>query len=91
MVGRRLDRIPTNAELEAILMNLANHGRTLFSVLASSGMRIGEALSSRAQDAGLPKDPVRINIRGEYRKTGDPRTFFVGLEAFESRARAAFR
>jgi len=59
-------------------------GKSLFLVLASSGMRIGEALRLKVEDVDLNSDPPRINIRGKYTKTGNSRIAFISFEAKES-------
>ncbi len=79
-----LDKVPSNAELRRILSHMDAKGRSLFLVLASSGMRIGEALKLKVEDLDLTSDPLRINIRGEYTKTGNPRIAFISCEAKES-------
>jgi len=57
--------------------------RAFFLVLASSGMRIGEALKLKVEDLDLNSDPPRINIRGEYTKSGNSRVAFISCEAKE--------
>jgi len=79
-----LDKVPSNAELRRILSHMDVKGKSLFLVLASSGMRIGEALRLKVEDVDLASDPPRINIRGEYTKTGNPRVAFISFEAKES-------
>jgi integrase len=79
-----LDKVPSNAELRRILSHMDIKGRSLFLVLASSGMRIGEALKLQVEDVDLTFDPARINVRGEYTKTGNPRVAFISFEAKES-------
>ena len=81
--ARTMDRIPSNQELKSVLMNMSIQGRALFSLLASSGMRIGEALQLRVNDLDLGKNPVQVSIRGEYTKSGNPRTSFASLETKE--------
>jgi len=78
-----LDKVPSNAELRRILSHMDVKGKSLFLVLASSGMRIGEALKLKVEDVDLTSDPARINIRGEYTKTGNPRVAFISSEAKE--------
>jgi len=78
-----LDKVPSNAELRRILSHMDVKGKSLFLVLASSGMRIGEALKLKVEDVDLSSDPARINIRGEYTKTGNPRVAFISSEAKE--------
>jgi len=78
-----LDKVPSNAELRRILSHMDVKGKSLFLVLASSGMRIGEALKLQIEDVDLTTEPARINIRGEYTKTGNPRIAFISSEAKE--------
>jgi integrase len=79
-----LDKVPSNAELKSILSHTDIKGRSLFLVLASSGMRIGEASKLKVEDLDLTSDPPKISIRGEYTKTGNSRVAFISLEAKES-------
>jgi integrase/predicted GNAT family acetyltransferase len=79
-----LDKVPSNAELRRILSHMDIKGKSLFLVLASSGMRIGEALKLKVEDVDLTSDPPRINVNGQYTKTGNPRIAFISFEAKES-------
>jgi len=79
-----LDKVPSNAELRQILNHMDAKGRSLFLVLASSGMRIDEALKLTVEDVDLASEPPRINIQGEYTKTGNPRVAFISSEAKEA-------
>jgi integrase len=79
-----LDKVPNNADLRRILTHTDTKGKALFLVLASSGMRIGETLKLKLSDIELDKDPAKINIRGEYTKTGNPRIAFISSEAKEA-------
>lgn len=79
-----MDRIPSNVELRRILSHMDVKGKALFLVLASSGMRIGEALKLRLGDLELEHEPAKITIRGEYTKTGNPRIAFISKEAKEA-------
>jgi len=79
-----LDKVPSNEELRRIIVHMPIHGKALYLLLASSGMRIGEALKLRLDDVDLSKRPVRIYIRGEYTKTGNPRIAFASREAGEA-------
>lgn len=54
--------------------------RVLIMLLATSGMRIGEALSVQLSDVKMNETPVRIYIRQEHSKTGMPRNVFVSDE-----------
>jgi len=79
-----MDRPPTTEELRKILNLMDIKGKALFLVLATSGMRIGEALKLKVEDFELDKDPVRVNIRGAYTKTGNSRIVFISSEAKEA-------
>lgn len=79
-----LDRVPTNEELRQIMMHLPVHGKALYLMLESSGMRIGEALQLKLDDVNLDKAPVWIELRGEYTKTGNPRIAFASSETKEA-------
>lgn len=76
-----LDRPPTIDELRTIATHLPLAGKTVVLMLASSGMRVGEALQLKLSDIELEKDPAIIRIRGEYTKTGNPRIAFISNEA----------
>jgi integrase len=78
-----LDKVPSNVELRKIMTHLPVQGKTLFLVLSSSGMRIGEALKLVPEDLEF-NDPAQINIRGEYTKTGNSRVTFISKEASEA-------
>jgi integrase len=79
-----LDKVPSNVELRKIMMHLPIQGKALFLMLESSGMRIGECLRIKPEDLDLESDPVRVNIRGEYTKTGNSRVTFISREAGET-------
>ncbi|MBS7619781.1 tyrosine-type recombinase/integrase [Candidatus Bathyarchaeota archaeon] len=79
-----LDRIPTPQQLKEIMHHLPVQGKALFLVLASSGMRIGEALQLTVNDVELDKDPAVVRIRGDYTKSGNSRIAFISKEAKES-------
>jgi len=57
------DKIPTQEELRHIIMQLPLNGRAFFLTLASSGMRIGEALQLTQDDVDFQTNPVIIRIR----------------------------
>jgi integrase len=82
--ARTIDTVPSNEELKRIVHHLPINGKALYLTLASSGMRIGEALQLQLDDVDLTTDPVKMTIRGEYTKTGNPRIAFVSNEAKES-------
>jgi integrase len=67
--------------LRAIVQQLDLRGRAIVLMLASSGMRIGELLQIQMKDIDLAVSPAEIQIRGQYTKTGTPRTVFISSEA----------
>jgi integrase len=75
------DRIPTNAELRQIIMNMPIGGRALFLCLASSGMRIGEAMSLRMENVDLTKTPVKVSIPAKITKRQTARFTYISNEA----------
>ena len=77
------EKVPSNAELRRILTHLPVQGKALYLTLVSSGMRIGEAMQLTLEDIQLDSDPVTINIRREYTKSGDARITFVSGETKE--------
>jgi len=79
-----IDVVPNNNELKQIILHMPIHGKALTLLLASSGMRIGEALKLKLNDIDLEREPTRINIKGEYTKTGNPRIAFCSKEAKEA-------
>lgn len=79
--ARTQDRVPSNDQLRKIITHIPIRGKALFLLLASSGMRIGEALQLDISDIELTANTVRI--RGEYTKTGNPRYAFFTDETKE--------
>ncbi len=78
-----IDDVPTNALLRKVVEHLPIHGRALILVLATSGVRIGEALSVKLSDLDLGTDPARLALRAEYTKGNTARTVFISREAKE--------
>jgi integrase len=70
--------------IRTILQHLDVKGRALVLVLASSGVRINEALSLQLEDIDLKAKPAVITIRGENSKTGDNRITFISSEAMQA-------
>lgn len=81
------DHVPTVSELKQILIHAGCKERALFLTLASSGMRIGEALSINLDDIELKNnrgdllEPAKITIRQDISKNDTPRITFVSNEA----------
>jgi len=78
-----IDKIPNPVELRKILMHLPIQGQALTLTLVTSGMRIGEALQITREDVDLKMEPCKIQLRGEYTKTREPRITFISSEAKE--------
>ncbi len=79
-----LDKVPSNTGLRKLLTHMPMQGRALYLLLSSSGMRIGEALQLTLEDLLLDEEPLRIQIRGEYTKTGNSRHAFASRETKEA-------
>jgi integrase len=80
-----LDIVPSNDQLRRIISHMPIHGKALFLMLASSGMRIGEALSlDKDDDIDLAQNPVEVRISGKNSKNGDSRINFISSEAKEA-------
>ena len=77
-------KVPSNMELRKLIMHMPVHGKALYLLLSSGGMRIGEALQLKLNDVNFNLNPVRVEIRGEYTKTGDPYFSFISKEAKEA-------
>ena len=79
-----MDIIPTNQILREILEHGNVKDRALFLTLASSGIRINEALQLTHNDINLKHNPPIINLKGEITKSGYPRFTFISNEAKSS-------
>lgn len=80
MYTQTTDRIPTLEEFQR-MMNVAGlRGKTMMTMLASSGMRIGELLSLKVYDVVFG-EPARITIKASNTKTKRGRVVFISDEA----------
>lgn len=70
--------------LRQILPHMNILGRGLVLVMASSGVRLGGALSITLDDIDLDASPARLYIRGSGAKGGAPRMTFITGEAAET-------
>lgn len=70
--------------LRAVAGHLDERGRTLVLVLASIGIRIGEAVRIRLTDVDLAASPAAIEIRPEFCKNGVGRVAFISAEAVDA-------
>jgi integrase/recombinase XerD len=82
---RRLPRVMTGAEVQAILDACGRlRDRLLFAVLYDTGMRVGEALGLRHEDVAAAEREIsvvpRLNANGARAKSGTARTIPVPAE-----------
>ena len=69
-------------DIRNILLNCSNRRlKTFILVLASGGMRAGEALGIRMKDINFSTSPTKIHIRKEFSKTRVARDIYVSDEA----------
>ena len=71
----------THEMLRSIVGHTSEHMRALVLVLASSGMRIGEAVSIRLADLDLDASPPTVEINVDYSKNRTRRVTFISAEA----------
>jgi integrase len=81
---RTIDKDMDTDTIRTILQHIDTKGRALILVLASSGMRINEALSVSLDDVDFTSKPVCITVRGETAKNGDNRITFISAEAAQA-------
>ncbi len=78
------DRAPTIEELRAILSWGKLRTKTLILVMATSGMRLGEAIVLRTSSLDFSSKPTRITLSTAVaRKTGKSRMVYISDEATE--------
>jgi integrase len=75
------DRAPSPEELMRVVMHTDVRGKALTTMLASSGMRIGELLSLRVKDIDFSKRPTTVYLRAEVTKDRQARYCFISDEA----------
>jgi len=76
------DRAPTHDEVKKIMLHSALQGKVVISMLASSGMRIGELASLRIGDIEFG-NPTKIRVKARATKTKKARIVFISNEATE--------
>ncbi len=81
---RTIERDLDQDTLRLLVQHMDIKGKALFLTLASSGMRIGEALTLTLNDIDLDQSPPFLQIRGENTKTGEQRFTFISREAKEA-------
>ena len=79
-----IDKAPTNQQLKEILLHGDLKTRAIGLILSSSGMRVGEITKIQLDDIDGDTNPVKINIRAEYTKSGNKRYVFISHEAAEA-------
>jgi integrase len=79
--ARSIEKDMDTNTVNQILAHFDVKGKALILTLASSGMRIGEALSITFDDVDLKSDPLIISIRQEYTKSAEQRYTFASKEA----------
>jgi integrase len=82
--ARTMEKELTRTTLREILLHMDTNARAYNLLLASTGMRPGEALKLELDDIDLSQDPPQINVRGEIAKNGNPRIAFLSHEAAEA-------
>jgi len=72
------DRAPTVEELRKILLWGKLRTKALILVLASSGMRLGEAIKLRVKDGDFNSKPAKVNLSPKVAsKTGEGRITYL--------------
>jgi len=79
--ARTRDRIPTTTELKHLLDHMPVRGKALFLLMATSGMRLNEALHLTLDDIHYQNGMNLLDIR--HTKSGNPRDGFFTNEAKE--------
>ena len=81
---RKEPRKPISLETIKLIMNHADpRQKALYSILLSSGMRIGEALALTKQNFHLNENPVMITIDADITKTKEGRETYISREGVE--------
>jgi integrase len=79
---RRIKEAIDAEDIRTILLGCTNvRLKALLLVLASSGMRVGEALALRNSDIHLDESPTRIHIAAQNTKTSQERYAYISDEA----------
>jgi len=79
-----IDTIPTDEQMRMILLNASTaKSKALITLLASSGLRIGEAQKLKVGYVAFDKHPAQITIPARHTKTKANRVTFISDEAAE--------
>ena len=79
--ARTVENDMDNTVIRKIIEHMDVKGKALVLTLASSGMRIGEALEITLDNVNFDTNPVSITLRGKNTKTGSQRITFINEEA----------
>lgn len=79
--ARTVEMDMDNTIIRQLMEHMSVNGKALILTLASSGMRIGEALQIDLDDVNLDANPPTIIIRGAITKNGNNRITFINREA----------
>jgi len=80
--ARTIEDDLTREKLRKILTHCDAKGKALFLFLESSAIRVGEVLQLQLDDIDFQSKPVpKIDVRGEYTKTGNVCRTFLSKEA----------
>ena len=74
-------KTPSTEELRDLLITAPIKHKTIFLVMATSGMRVGETTQIKLNDLYLEEIPPRITIQAEYTKRHQPRNVWISEEA----------
>ena len=78
------DKLLTKETIQKIIQSKIDPRlRALICLLASSGIRIGEALNLRMRDLELDTSPPIISLAGQITKNGQPREAYLTKESAE--------
>ena len=77
------DIVPTKKQFKQLITHGNALHKAFITTLLSSGMRIGECCQIKEKDVDFSFKPTKIEIKGEYTKTGNRRTVFISDEATE--------
>ena len=79
---KRIKQAIDAQDIRSILSSCTNvRLKALLLVLASSGMRVGEALSLRNSDVNFDESPTKVHLRAENTKTKQERDVYISDEA----------
>ena len=78
-----VDRAPTPEEMRRILLRSSLKGKALITLLASSGLRVGEAQMLKVGHIAFNSSPVKISLMARATKTKASRFTFMSDEASE--------